>query len=64
MSRNENRRPHDDDTAPRTAAEEVAEEAKRSAREVRPGNRKDGEPSEGDALTPNTEAQESAARDS
>lgn len=64
MSRNENRHPHEDDSAPRTAAEEVAEETERAAREVRPDTRKDGEPSEGDALTPNTEAQESAARDS
>lgn len=59
MSRDENHAPQD--AAPRTAGEEVAEEAKRAARKVRPGDHEDSEHGEGDALTPNTEAQESAS---
>lgn len=63
MKPHENRNPHEDDPAPRTAGEEVAEETERAARKVRTSDRDGGEPSEGDALTPNTEAQESAAED-
>ena len=63
MTPNESRDPRDDSRPPLTAAEEVAEEAERAARKVRPSDRDDGEPSEGDALTTNTEAQESAADD-
>ncbi|MER6119358.1 hypothetical protein [Streptomyces sp. NPDC001743] len=63
MTAHESRDPHADGPAPRTAGEEVAGEAERAARKVRPGDRDDGEPGEGDALTPNTEAQESAADD-
>ncbi|MDQ0797831.1 hypothetical protein [Streptomyces sp. B1I3] len=51
---------HEREHEPRTATEELTEEAEHAARDVtRDGPR----PKKGDALTPNTEAQESTGED-